>query len=110
LLDALDETALGCPERQRVHVRQHAKRAALVYASLVYASLVYASLVYASLVYASLVYASLVYASLVYASLMYASLVVPQPTTVLWPPGAGSPGCWPRCALGTSHYAAQGPT
>jgi hypothetical protein len=36
-------------------------------------------------------------------------LLLPQPT-VFWPPGAGSPGCWPRCALGTSHYAAQGPT
>ena len=27
MMDALDETALGCPERQRVHVRQHATSA-----------------------------------------------------------------------------------
>ena len=25
-----------------------------------------------------------------------------------WPPGAGSPGSWPPCALGTSRCAAQG--
>ena len=30
LLDALDEAALGCAERQRQHVRRHAESAVLV--------------------------------------------------------------------------------
>ena len=35
--------------------------------------------------------------------------VLAVPDLVAWPPGADSLGSWLRCALGTSHRAAQGP-
>ena len=36
-----------------------------------------------------------------------AALVVPQPTALPWPHGAGSPGAWPRCTLAAEPLRAQ---